>query len=151
MPSLQIQLGLIPSISCILSFFVFYVTGGGTLLGFHRHIFEFMFPRPALLPTNQTSDQQNKSQNRHHLDNARTYKLQPKFPSFPITSCGGFGPQIEVKAEINMFTDFRYRDKKSNAFQLDSVCVVVFQNGPGSIVKPFVQFPIKESHWKTSN
>ena len=82
MLSLQIQLGLIPSISCILSFFVFFVTGGGTSLGFHRHIFELMFPRPALLPTNPTSDQQYKSQNRHHLDNACTYKLQPKFPSF---------------------------------------------------------------------
>ena len=135
MLSLQIQLGLIPSISCILSFFVFFVTGGGTSLGFHRHIFELMFPRPALLPTNPTSDQQYKSQNRHHF--ART-SSNLSFQVFSTTSFGGFGPQIEVEVEINMFTDLRHRGKKSNAFQLDSVCVVVFQNGPGSIVKPFV-------------
>ena len=73
------------------------------------------------------------------------------FQAFSTTSFGGFGPQIEVEVEIDMFTDLRHRGKKSNAFQLDSVCVVVFRNGPGSIVKPFAQFPIKESHWKTSN
>ena len=44
---------------------------------------------------------------------------------FLDSSFGGFGPQIEVKAEINMFTDFRDRDKKSKAFQLDSVCSCV--------------------------